>query len=229
MILATKSIGGDIAHAFHHAAHQVDHGVTHAAHQVAHGVTHAADDVAHGVTHVIHDAGHTAGGVVHHIEHWPSDVMDEIEKEAERHLKALAEAVTKKGLGLIQHLAHTAHNNLDDLAKNRPHLIDDVNSCGFHFGLGPMTCTYANFYKRSTLVCGVLDKAVAKPPALHRQPILDLMTAFGPDTVDFGVSAEFALVVGTNILSVSGGLDAMPFSLAVYGTDKLLASIGVPK
>ena len=89
--------------------------------------------------------------------------------------------------------------------------------------------SFNGFYSRSEELLETLDRFVGQPPAFRRKPVLELVEALGPTTLDFGASVEFALVVGSQELGVGGKLKSVPLALGTEIADLVLAELGVPE
>ena len=166
-----------------------------------------------------------------------SQVKKEVEnlpKQAEKALNdaldELAKAVAKEGLEKAGKVAKTAKKELDELAKSDPDLVDEINELGFTVEVGPMTLAYSGFYERADQVIHTLDTYTNAPPVFRRKPLLDMIEALGPTSVDFGANIRAAFVVASSdALSVGVSLDAIRLRLFTRLGDKLLAALGVPK
>lgn len=165
------------------------------------------------------------------------EVKDEIEKMPdlaedviEKALDALCEAIAKEGLTTVRNVARTAKRELDEFAESDADLVDEINELGFTLVIGPVSLAYSGFYTRADQVIGVLDTYVNSPPAFRRKPILDMIEALGPTSVDFGVDIKAALlVVASDAISVGIELDSIRLRLFTRLGDKLLAELGVPE
>ena len=68
------------------------------------------------------------------------------------------------------------------------------------------------------------------PPRFRRGPLLQLITALGPDSVDLGIDVSAALlVVQSDTLSVGFSVDELPMVVFSEIADAILEAIGVPK
>ena len=142
----------------------------------------------------------------------------------------LAAAVTKEGLKAVRSVVETTHTELGKLEKSKPELVGAINELGGKVEIGPITLAYANFYTRTALVAGVLDTYINHPPELRRGPIIDMVVAMGPDSVDLGISIQVvALVVGSKELGVGGGLNDVSIELFAEIGDVILEKMGVPE
>ena len=63
----------------------------------------------------------------------------------------------------------------------------------------------------------------------RRQPVMGLVESLGPESVDLGISVNFALVIGSKELGVGGGLSELPMSLFLELGDAVLEELGVPE
>ena len=186
--------------------------------------------------------GHEAEDAVRKVEHETEDRLREVGREIEEGFtekipdlvedafEALAAAVTKEGLKAVQSVVKTTHSELGKLEKSKPALVDAINELGGKIEIGPITLAYANFYTRTELVAGVLDTYINHPPEFRRGPIIDMVRALGPDSVDLGISVQVvALVVGSKELGVGGGLNDVSIDLFAEIGDVVLEKMGVPE
>lgn len=240
-------------HAAEHAAHDVEHGVKHAAHEVEHGakkgeqaVEHEAKEVGGQVSDILkavenglHQIESKALEGVHEVEQKTLEGVHAVEKAAtaaehavehavHEVLEAVAQALTKEALGKARDMARAAHTKLDAFRESQPALVSAIDEVGFDLSLGPITMSYSSFYGRSEALVGVLDHYASQPPALKRGPILDLIRAIAPDSFDFGISVELALVIGSDELGVGASLSSIPSALGIELADLLLEKLGVP-
>lgn len=154
----------------------------------------------------------------------------EIEKAFQDCIDSLARAVTKEGLSQIRDMVKTTDSKLTSLAASKPGLVDEINNLGFSMEIGPVTLSYSGFYDRISGVADVLDTYVNHPPALRREPILTMIAALGPDTIDLGVSIQVvALVVGSKELGIGGSMDSIGLALFTELGDIILEKLGVPE
>lgn len=154
----------------------------------------------------------------------------EIEGIIQDCIDELARAVTKEGLTKVRDMVREADTKLTWLAENKPGLVDQINALGFSAEFGPVTLAYQNFYTRIGNVADILDTYVNHPPELRREPIIKMIEALGPDTVDLGASVQVvALVVGSKELGVGGSLDSIGLGLFMELADVILEKIGVPE
>lgn len=154
----------------------------------------------------------------------------EIEKGFQTFIDELAKAVTKEGLTTLRAIVHAADRDLTKFKENKPELTDEINNLGFSMEIGPVTLAYSGFYDRIDDIAEVLDTYVNHPPELRRKPIIQMIEALGPDTVDLGASVQVvALVVGSKELGIGGSLDSVGIGLFSEIGDVILEEIGIPE
>ena len=183
----------------------------------------------------------TANKVKKDIERCADNAKKDIQKEVknldqkaqdamEAALSNLGKILTKEGLKQVRRMVKETHNALEKLENDKPGLINAINELGGKVEIGPLTLSYANFYERTELVVGVLDIYINKPPKLRRKPILDMVRALGPDSIDTGISVQaVALVVGSKELGVGGGINDISLDLFIELGDVILEAMGVPE
>ena len=151
-----------------------------------------------------------AGGVVQH-------ALSELEK-----------AVAKEGLKKSRDMVRAARNKLTEFKDRDKALASAIDKVGFNLKLGPITLSYSNFYSRSYDLVTALDRFASEPPAFRRGPVLKLITALGPDSINVGASVQFALVIGSNELGVGAKLSNIPLVLGTEIADVVMEKLGVP-
>ena len=148
----------------------------------------------------------------------------------EKALGELQKAITKEGLTLIRNGVRTADRELEALAKRKPDLAAALDRPGFKMKLGPLTLAYSGFFTRSAKLADSLDSYVNSPPVFRRRPLIQLVEALGPDTVDLGVDISVALlVVQSDTLSLGFALDEIPMEVFSEISDSVLKALGVPE
>ena len=202
------------------------------------------EDVAHKAKGELEHVGEEAKGELQHLANEARGEIEEVAKKAkgeleevaedardlvEAALQELAKAVTREGLKKLRGAVKTAAGKMEDLARDKPRLVESIDACGFELNLGPLTLEYDGFYSRSEELLDALDRFVGQPPAFRRKPVLELVEALGPTTLDFGASIEFALVVGSQELGVGGKLKSVPLALGTEIADLVLKELGVPE
>ena len=154
----------------------------------------------------------------------------EIEKAVQSAFNELRKAVTKEGLKKVREVVRVADRDLTKLANSKPGLVDQIDNLGFSLELGPVTLDYSNFYTRISNIADVLDTYVNHPPELRRDPIIKMIVALGPDSVDLGASVQVvAVVVGSKEFGVGGKLNSFGIELFAEIGDALLEKLGVPE
>ena len=114
--------------------------------------------------------------------------------------------------------------------KNEPELVEFLDSPGFGVTLGPISMSWAGMYARAETILGVFDRWIDSPPDWSRRDIRELLTSFGPDSIDVDIDLSVNIVVvGSKALAIGGNVPSIPFPLAVYLLDKILEAAGVPE
>ena len=154
----------------------------------------------------------------------------EAEKIAKQAFDELARAVTKDGLRTVRNIVRVADRKCEQLVAHKPDLVDAINKLGFTVELGPVTMPFSNFYRRSGNILSVLDTYINRPPEFRRGPLLKMIEALGPDSINLGASVQVAaLVVSSKELGVGGSFDEMDMALLTELGDAVLEEIGVPE
>ena len=163
-------------------------------------------------------------------EDFTEELPELLEEELKKAIATLAEAVTKGGLKKVRSVVHTTHGKLAELEKNKPELVDEINNLGGYIEIGPVKLNYEGFYTRMEQVSGVLDTYINNPPKFRRKPLLDMILALGPTSVDMGLSIQvMALVVGSKEIGIGGGIGDIRLKLFTELGDIVLEKIGVPE
>ena len=187
--------------------------------------THAEQAVS-AATHEIDAEVHKG---LHEVESRLHEVPDQIEEAIKDAVADLARAVTKEGLSTVKEVVDTTHSKLTELRENRPGLVDAIDGLSGYIEVGPMTLSYSGYYSRLEGVAGVLDTYINHPPEFRRGPIIEMVKALGPTSVNMGISVQVvALVVGSKELGVGGGLGDVSMDLFAELGDLILEKMGVP-
>ena len=158
------------------------------------------------------------------------DLPEMAKKVVEEAADALQKAVAREGLKLLRDGAKKTNQKLTSIADDKPELIDAINKLGYSLKLGPITLAYSGFYERSSDLAEALDDYVNNPPVFRRRPLIALVEALGPDSVDLGVDISAAfLVVQSDTLSIGGSLDSIPLELFTEIADAVLEALGIPE
>ena len=157
----------------------------------------------------------------------PNQVSKTVHDEVEKWINGVAKALTKEGLEKFRDALKAAKEGMDKL-EDRERLIDQINALSISFQLGPVTLDFANFYDRVDTIIETVDAHIDKPPSLRRTEILKLIETLGPTTIDLGISANFALGVGSKELGVGFSLGGIPLALFTEIADAILDACGVP-
>ena len=220
----------------------VDSGV-HSVEGAANSGKRAVEDVAakgkHEVEGAVNGAKREIQGELEQARHELQGIRNEVEKSVEQlpqaAEKAVEEALQKIAAALSGQVLKKARDevkawraHMSELAEQDPDLVDAINQLGFTVGLSIVKLQYSGFYTRSEQVAEVLDTLASKPPAVRRGPIIEAIEGLGPSTVNLGLSAEFALGIGTDALGASFEFDSIPLKLFNRLGDRQLARLGLP-
>ena len=126
-------------------------------------------------------------------------------------------------------MAAEAHKRLDKIRSQQPELVGYIDELSFSIKLGPCTLTYGRFYDRAQDVAYVMNELANKPPEFRRSTMIAAIEAAGPDTVDLGISINFAFVAASNELGGGFDIPAIPLGLASELTNIVLRELGVPE
>lgn len=213
------------------ALNKIGDGIKSGIKKVGREVESAVKKVGHEVEDAVKDVGREIEDELQKVgREIEETVTEKIPDLIEDAVEALASAVTKEGLKAVQSVVKTTHTELNKLEKGKPELVDAINQLGGRVEIGPITLSYANFYTRTELVSGVLDQYINHPPEFRRGPIIDMVKALGPDSVDLGISVQvMALVVGSKELGVGGGLNDVSIDLFAEIGDVVLEKMGIPE
>ena len=115
----SKSIGGQIAHGFHHAAHTVGH----EAEKVGHKIEDEANKVGHQAEHQAHKAGSALNKLdpIHKLDQAAHEVVDRIIDPAANAGKKLIEHAAAESVRDLKSLGHTIEK---DVIKKLPELAE---------------------------------------------------------------------------------------------------------
>ena len=155
-------------------------------------------------------------------------VVGEVGDALKDALAALEQAVAREGLRKSRDLVSTARDKLAELRQRDKALVAAIDKVGFTLNIGPITLSYLSFYARSEDLVTALDRFVSEPPAFRRGPVLAMVTALGPTSINIGASVQFALVIGSNELGVGAKLKDIPLALGTELADVVMEKLGVP-
>ena len=225
-----RKVGGEIEGRVKWIGRQVEDGVKKVGNEVESGIKTVGHEVEDSVKKVAHEAEDGLKKAAHEIEEtFEERLPDLVEDALENVLNELARAVTKEGLKAIRSIVHAADRDLTKLKEDKPGLVGAIDNLGFSMEIGPITLAYSGFYTRIDDIAEVLDRYVNEPPEFRREPIIQMIGALGPDTVDLGASVQvMALVVGSKELGIGGSLDTISIELFEEIADAILEELGVP-
>ena len=193
------------------------------------GVKKIGHEVEDGVRKVASDAESSLKSIESEIEKRGQVLLHEVEDKIDAYLDALAKALTSAALRKVRDMCHTTHTEMSRLEEKRPVLADKINVVSFTMKLGPVTMVFSNFYQRVGDLTTALDRLISEPPAFRRGPVIGLIEALGPTSVDLGISVELAFVIGSNELGIGGELSEIELELATEIADIVLEKLGVPE
>lgn len=230
-----NSLGDEIRSGINHLGNEIKDGVRKVGRDVEGGVRKAAKEVEEegkrGIRQVEGEARKSLEAAGKTIEAEAKQVLvtieDEVKKAAQAAVDELAKAVTKEGLKTIRKVVKSTKRMLD--SERGLEYSDTLDEIGVDVQLGPVTLAYANFYTRADLLTDSLDVWINKPPTFRRKPLLNLVEALAPDSVDFGVDFELALGVGSDAAGVGISLSSIPTKLFILIGDDILKELGVPE
>ena len=177
----------------------------------------------------VREVGEVTGKGVDQIEKAAGKAIDQVGTAVEDKLQDLSEAFSKKVLKAAAKEVKEWRADMDGFRKEDPELVDAIDALGFELSLSCVTLDYEGFYERSEKVVEILDNLASNPPSVRRRPIIAAVEALGPTSVDLGISAEFALGVGTDALGGGFRFKAIQMKLFTRLGDRVLKRLGVPE
>ena len=195
------------------------------------GIQRTRHEVEEGVLKVAREAEDELKSAADEIEETFTEELPEmLEEEMKKVIATLAEAVTKEGLRKIRTVVHSTHAKLSELSESKPNLVSEIDKLSGYIEIGPIKLNYSGFYARAGQISSVLDTYINNPPKFRRKPILDMVLALGPTSVNMGLSIQVvALVVGSKELGVGGGIGDIRLALFAEIGDLILEKMGVPE
>ena len=154
-------------------------------------------------------------------------IPDHVEKAVRDAVNAMAALATGEGLKVIRKAVKGMQSGLN--SEIGLEFAPELDKIGIDLQLGPVSLSYADFYSRADGLVTVLDRLINEPPTFRRGPLIGLVEALGPDSIDLGVDFEFALVVGSDSLGVGVKMSTIPLGLFTRIGDRVLKEIGVPE
>ena len=238
------SIGGEIKHAVHHAAHKVEHAAKEGADKVKDGVEEGADKAEDGVEDAadqvtdwvgqIDAAGekqlkaiaNRAGDETIKLAKVGEDLSHKLQgeiRQVEAKIKQeLTDETVKEALALIGDAIHWARTELHVVETRHPALADHLNGKTAQFNLGPLVLYYAGFFTRVEDLATVVDDVQRSKLHVTRKFVMGLVKDLGPTTIDVDADIEFLQRLGFDLR----GLDLATF---LQIADGILDAIGVPE
>ena len=223
------SIGGQIQHAFHHAAHEVQSGAKDAVHSAKHDIVNpagrAVDKVGDEIEKIVHAGDQQIRRLTDHTGVLLKQAGDEIKKDLDQGFHAVVETLTSEavhqGLTLAEKTLSFVDHELGAFAKSHPKLVDHINQTGDSIVLGPVTLNYSQFYTRADAMLKVIRDTLRDGWKLTRHFIIDLITALAPTSIDINATIEFFSTFGDKLKN-------LPVDVFVAIADKVLEKLGVP-
>ena len=158
------------------------------------------------------------------------DLPKLVEDAAKSVFEDLASIATKEGAKKICDMLSGAIDGMAKLEKSKPNLVDAINAAGFEIEIGPVTCSYTNFYNRHQELLTAIEGFSNKKPSFRRSYFISMLRALGPDAVDLGISVQIiALVIASKELGIGGKLKEIQLELALELLDIVLKEIGIPE
>ena len=155
---------------------------------------------------------------------------EELPALLQKALGELEEAITREGLKKIRDGIRSTDREVEALRKRKPDLANALDIPGGSITLGPMKLKYSGFFTRTAKLADSLDHYVNDPPKFRRGPLLQLIEALGPDSVDLGIDISAALVVvQSDTLSVGFAVDELPMEVFTEIADAIMEALGVPE
>ena len=223
------SIGGQIKHAFHHAAHQVEHAAEDTAHKAkdeADKAGDAVDSVADEIQKIVTAGDEQVSRIARTTSQMLAHIGDEIEKDIEDAEKKVVQTLTteavKHGLSAAHAVLSKVGAQLKNFEHSHPNLVDAVNALGDSIVLGPVVLHYANFYTRADALLSVLNGVVGKDFKLTQKFVTNLIRGLGPDSIE--IDAEIVL-----FSSFGDVLSNISIDLFIELEETILGALGVPK
>lgn len=193
-----------------------------------HEIEGAASGAKREIQGELEKAKHELQGLRNEAEKSVEQLPEAAEKAVEEALEKIAASLSEQVLSKARDEVKAWRRQMSELAEEDPDLVDAINQLGFTVGLSIVKLQYSGFYTRSQQVADVLDTLASKPPQVRRGPIIEAIEALGPTTINLGLSAEFALGVGTDALGGSFEFDSIPLKLFTRLGDRQLERLGVP-
>jgi len=216
----------EVEKAVNSAMHEVEKKINDAASEVRDEINHAKE----GGLYAVNTAANNGVGALEKAgKKAIEDVSDAIDDLISAALDELARALTKQGLKSFRAAAVSVRDKLRELERRRPDLHDAVDGITIWLQLGPIKMEFARFLSRADSLITTADIWIDHPPSLHRREIRTVVDTLGPDTIDLGISVNFALLIGSKELGVGCGLDKIQGELIQELLDLLLEACGVPE
>ena len=119
---------------------------------------------------------------------------------------------------------------MKQLEEEDKELVDELDKLGFTLHLACLSMPYTGIYRRTESLLGMADKYLQQPPEFRRKPIIEMITDFAPDSVNFGASINATIVVaGSKEVGVGADLNSISTKLFTVLGDRLLKEVGVPE
>ena len=156
--------------------------------------------------------------------------VDEVADEIQDIAIEIQQSFAKPGFAMAKKMVHSMHTGLSKVEREKPNLVDHINSVGHSFRLGLIEFRYERVYGRLAVLSQLLDTYVNNPPKFTRTEICACMSLLGPDSVKFtGSISGNIIVVGSKILEIESDFDEISLDLAIEIIDAILEEAGVPE
>ena len=157
-------------------------------------------------------------------------IEQDVEKVAESVVNKLTNAVSKEGLKKVLYTLREARLEMERMEKSDPELVDDIDALGFDLGIGPVGLSYSNFYSRAIHIEKSIEDLTKRDIKLRRSTMIQVVSAFEPDSIDLGIDVELAaLVISSNSLGIRFKLKEIRTRLGNRLLGVTLKKIGVPE
>ena len=199
------------------------------------GVEKGFEEAKKAVDQIPEDVASEAVKARNAIEAVGDDVKKDLEQFGEDFKKGITEIgegiedlltseIITEGLQKADKLIKFLIKLVEDVRKNAPEIVDDLNSISGTIEIGPILCNYSGIVDRVEDLAQTLDDYLDGSQVLEltRELVKTLITDLGPDSVRLDLDEE--------VISRFGFLAReVPLSIFTWAIDKILEEIGVPE
>ena len=190
----------------------------------------ALSDISHSGKNLINNIEKEAKLITTKIDQKIESLPGTIKDTAITVFQEMTEAGIRKSIGIGYDLCLGLDSELKSFRNSKPRLVDAIDSQGFTLKLSVLTLKYTSFLSRSEQLIGALKNFKEKGFSFRRKPVLDMVEALGPDSINSGIGVQGALVFGTsNLLNFEASLEDTPLVLFTEIGDIILKKLGVPE